>query len=95
MKPTEIIERIKKENPKLLGNLADQKAARIVLAALAQLGSEIDAMDEGVVKVAGFGNFRVRQVEREKDGKKVTLKRTFFVAAKRKSVADKGKGRTE
>ena len=90
MKPTEIIERIKKENPKLLGNLADQKAARIVLAALAQLGNEIDAMDEGVVKVAGFGNFRVRQGERGEGGQKGTLKRTVFVAAKARTAGRKG-----
>lgn len=85
MKPIEIIERIKKENPKLLGNIPEQRAARIVLAALAELGRQIDAMEEGVLRVPGFGNFRMQQIEREKDGKKITLKRTIFLAAGRKA----------
>lgn len=80
MKPVEIVERIKKENPLALGNIPDQRAARIIFAALAQLGKHIDAMSDGVLKVPGLGNFRVRKIEREKEGKKVMVKRTIFVA---------------
>jgi len=84
MKPIEIIECVEQEDPTLLGKLPKIRAAQIVRAALSEIGKQIDAMDEGVLKVPGFGIFRVRHVEREKDGQKVTVKRVIFVATKRK-----------
>lgn len=78
MKPIELVEIIKKENPGLLGEMPDNKAAQLIREVLTQLGKHIDAQAEGVVKVPGFGNFRIGFVEREKDGQKVTVKRIML-----------------
>lgn len=88
MKPIEIVELIKNENPDLLGKIPDAKAARIIRAALIQLGKQLDALDEGVVKVPGFGNFRALHVEQEKEGKKVITKRILFRVVKPKTKAE-------
>lgn len=81
MKPIEIVELIKAESPGLLGKLPDDKAARIVRAALMQLGKQLAVTDEGIVKVQGFGNFRIKNVEQDKDGEKVIVRRVAFIAA--------------
>ena len=78
MKAIEVVKHLKKERPDMLGNIPEIKAAALIRNALAQIGKQIDATDEGVIKVQGFGKFRVRQVEREKDGQKVTIKRIIF-----------------
>ena len=82
LKPADMIRLVRKESPKLLAQVPDKRAAALVRAALNQLGKRIKAVEDGVVKVPGFGNFRMRQIEREKDGKKVTVTRTIFRAAK-------------
>ncbi len=78
MNANEVVELIKKEKPNLLGKMSEKKAAALVRNAFIQLGKHIDTTGEGVIKVPGFGNFRVNQVEREKDGQKVTVKRVVF-----------------
>lgn len=85
MKPNELLESIKKEKPELLSGLPDKKAVVIIRLALAQLAQQIDALEDGALKVPGLGIFQVRQVEREKDGQKVFVKRIVFRAAKGKS----------
>lgn len=87
MKAIEIVESIKQSNPDLLGKLPDQRAVTLVQAVLAELGKQLDAVDNGVVKVQGFGNFRIKHVEREKDGQTVNLKRIAFRKVKRKAKA--------
>jgi hypothetical protein len=82
MKPAEIVKLIKAETPELLGKLTEKKAAQIVRAALLLLGKQIAATDEGVVKVPGLGNFRIKNVERERKGQKVMVRRVGFIKAK-------------
>ncbi len=89
MKSLEIVELIKQANPKLLGKMPDAKAAKIIAAALRAVHKEISSAEEGVLKVAGLGSFKTRQVEREKDGTKVTVKKVNFSAAKIKAKAEK------
>ncbi|MDD5271541.1 MAG: hypothetical protein PHU14_02360 [Methylovulum sp.] len=89
MKSLEIVERIKQTNPKLLGKMPDAKAAKIIAAALRAVHKEIGAAEEGALKVAGLGTFKTRQVEREKDGQKSTVKKVGFTAAKIKAKAAK------
>ena len=84
MKPLELVNLIKKERPGLLGTLPEKRAARIILEALVQLGKQLNATKEGVVKIPRFGNFRVRPVEREKNGEKTTVRLITFRAAKKK-----------
>lgn len=89
MKPIEIVEMIKLENPELFGKIPERRAALIIKEVLAQIGKQVGAMDEGVLKIPGFGNFQVKQVERKKDGEseKVMVKRVIFNAAKPKVAA--------
>jgi nucleoid DNA-binding protein len=82
MKLTEIVELIKSDNPQLLGKMPDKKAAQIVRAVLGQVGKSVAGTAEGVVKVPGLGNFRVKNVEREKDGQKLTVRKVAFIVPK-------------
>ncbi len=89
MKAIEIVELIKQENPKVLGKMPDEKAAKIISAALRQISKQLDQATEGSVKVMGLGAFSVRQVEREKEGQAVTVKKVSFRAAKLKAKVKK------
>jgi hypothetical protein len=89
MKIAEIVEQIKEANPKTLGKLTDAKAARIISAAFAEVGKHVDATTEGAVKIPALGAFAIKQVEREKEGQKLTVKKISFRAAKPKAKAEK------
>jgi hypothetical protein len=60
----------------------------ILRAAFSEIKKEIDGIEDGVVKVPSLGNFRITQVEREVEGKKMIRKRVMFRAA----VANSKKG---
>jgi nucleoid DNA-binding protein len=79
----EIVSIIRKEKPELLVSLPDKKVASIIRETLNQLASQVDAVDEGVIKVAGFGRFNVKQVEQEKDGVMEKGKRIRFIPHKK------------
>ena len=85
MNANEVVELIKKEKPNLLGKMSEKKAAALVRNAFLQIGKHIDAAGEGVIKVPGLGNFRVKQVERERNGQKVNVKRVAFRVTRRKN----------
>ncbi|MFT4941346.1 MAG: nucleoid DNA-binding protein [Paraglaciecola sp.] len=87
VKRNEIIEMIKKEKPKLLGKIPEKKVAAIIRASLQQLAAQVDALDEGVIKVPGFGKLRIKQVEREMNGVKEKIKRVIFIPTQ-KSQSD-------
>ncbi len=89
MKAIEIVELIKQENPKVLGQMSDDKAAKIVSAALRQINKQLHQATEGSVKILGLGAFGVRQVEREKEGQTQSVKKISFRAAKLKAKAKK------
>jgi nucleoid DNA-binding protein len=78
MKLIEIVEMIQKEKPDFLGKIPEKHAAAIIRESLRQIAAQVEAMDEGQIKVPGFGEFNVRQVEREKEGQKETIKRIVF-----------------
>jgi hypothetical protein len=85
LKPTDLVELVKEKKPNALAKVPEKKAAVLIQTALAELGRHIEAAEIGVVKVPGMGRFQSRMVEREKDGKKVNVKRIVFLAAKPKS----------
>jgi len=89
MRPIELVEILRQENPDLLGNIPDKRVARIIRLALARLALEIDSSAEGVVKVPGFGNFRIRHIEQAKDGQTVKIKRVIFKPASKAPVEKK------
>ena len=78
MEITELVQIAKRASPDVLGKVPDAAAAALLREVFAQIGQQIQATDEGEVKVAGLGQFRVRQVERDKGGEKKTVKRTIF-----------------
>ena len=85
MKPIEMAGLIKKENPTLFAEQPDRKVMQIMRVVFAQVGKQVDALKTGeAVRVPGFGSFRMRQTEREKDGQKVTVTRVAFKRAKAK-----------
>ena len=81
MRPIELVEILRQEEPELLGRIPDNRVARIIHSALIRLALEIDATDEGVVKVPGLGNFRIRQIEWEEAGHTEKIKRVIFKPA--------------
>jgi len=86
MKAIEIVELIKQSNPKLLGKARDARVAKIISAAFTQIGKQLDATTEGSVKIPALGVFAVKQVEREKEGQKLTVKKISFRAMKAKKA---------
>ncbi|MDP2901791.1 MAG: hypothetical protein Q8N96_01585, partial [Methylovulum sp.] len=72
-------------NPKLLGKTPDAKAARIISAAFALIGKQLNETNEGLVKMSALGTFVVKQVEREQEGQKTTVKKIAFRASKAKA----------
>lgn len=80
--PLEIAKVIKQANPEKLGKMHEKRIAMVIKGAFAQVKNELKNTEEGVVKVPGLGNFQVRTVEKDKEGKKVNVKRIVFVEAK-------------
>jgi len=81
MNVKELVQRAKVASPKLQ-SLPDEQAISLVREIFKELGRELEATTEGALNVAGLGTFRVRQVEKTKDGQTVRSKRTFFRAPK-------------
>lgn len=82
MTPLEIVALIKNANPKLLADVQEKRAARVIREAWAHVVKQIEATDEGVVKVPGLGAFQVRRVKQEKEGVQTTVRKVIFKAAK-------------
>jgi hypothetical protein len=97
MTPVEIVALIGLGKPKLLENVPEDQAARLIREAFVLISKEIEAVEEGVVKVPGLGAFRIRQLEQEKEGEKRKLRKVVFQAAKAKKAklaasGSRGKG---
>ena len=82
MSPAEIVALIGIGKPNLLENLHEEQAVKLIREAFLLVTKEIGAVDEGVIKVPGLGSFRVRQVEQQKEGQKIKLRRVIFQSAK-------------
>lgn len=82
LKPTDVLELVRKAHPQLVNRLDEKAALTMVRATLRQLAQVVSDCPEGVVKVATLGNFRVRQVQIEKNGEKTSVRRVLFNAAK-------------
>jgi len=76
----ELVERVKGSS-KQFADLPDGKAIALLREVFRQIGDEVARTNDGVVKVSGLGSFRIKQVEREKDGKKEMVKKITFRAA--------------
>ncbi|MGR8933318.1 MAG: hypothetical protein ACU837_02880 [Gammaproteobacteria bacterium] len=91
MKIKELLQRVKELDPDLAG-LDDKKSTVLIRRTFKLIAQDVENTDEGPLNIAGLGKFQIRQVERDKNGKKQIFKRISFKAAKAK-VADKGKNK--
>jgi nucleoid DNA-binding protein len=78
MNVTELIEDVRRKNPKLLEGISQEQAEALVRNVFRQVSETLAATEEGVIKYPGLGQFRVRKVEREVDGEKVTRTQIMF-----------------
>ncbi len=62
--------------------LPEDQAIVLVREIFKELSRELEATTKGAVKVAGLGTFRVREIERTRDGQTVKSKRTIFQSSK-------------
>jgi hypothetical protein len=87
LRAVDVLGLIRKETPGLLTKMPAKRAVGLLNAAFLQLGRHIDSVKTGVLKVPGFGTFRVRRRERNRKGSTVSVTRTIFRAAKSKSTS--------
>jgi len=84
MKPIELVKLIRKSKPQLLGQMPDERAAKIILAALVEIRKEVESTSAGMLRVGGLGRFNVR-VPKPKEGQdEKPEKRIVFRPAKPK-----------
>ncbi|MCC2673606.1 MAG: hypothetical protein K0R89_2502 [Ramlibacter sp.] len=88
MKINEAVAKAMLTNERAFKDISETQATRIVKATLAEIAREIDDMEDGKVSVPGFATFAVKQVEREKDGQTVSLKRILARMKVRRADAD-------
>ena len=80
----ELAKQIQQENPETLGKMNEKKIAKIIREAFIQVKNEIENTEDDSVHFPMLGNFRVRMIEREKEGEMTTIRRVVFRPAKAK-----------
>lgn len=88
MKALDIVEQIRQESPALFGGMPDKKAVRLVREILTYVAKQVDSAEEGKLSIPHLGTFRVRHVERDKDGEKTSVKKIGFKPGKIKAVSE-------
>jgi hypothetical protein len=89
MKIRETVSELIADNEKAFKDIPEARAAKLVQRVLEAIAKEIEDTAEGRVTVQGLGMFVIKNVEREKDGAKATVKRISFRA---KGAAGAGEG---
>ena len=90
MKIADLINHVKRGDPKLLGGIPENKAKALVRAVFGHINNTLSGTQEGVVIFAGLGRFRIRKVERDIEGKKISQTRIIF----RRAEPGKGQKRS-
>jgi hypothetical protein len=91
MKVTDLIESVKSGDPELLAGIAPEKAEGLVLSVFRHIQQSLDRTSEGVLSYAGLGRFRVRQLQKEVEGKSVTRTQIVFRRAEGEEEAPRGR----
>jgi len=73
-----LIEQIRLTSPRLLEDIPGDKAAALVRSVFEQMNQTLAMTEEGIVTFVGLGQFRVRKVEKELEGKNVTRTQIVF-----------------
>ncbi len=74
----EIVKNARAENQSAFGKVNDKRAVKILRAAFRQVNSQLELAKDSNVAIGGLGRFAIKNVEREKDGVKVTKRRVTF-----------------
>ena len=90
MKVNELIEQINKNNPALLKGMPEKTVIALIRTILTSVGDAVDSVDDGDIAVAILGRFRVKQKEREVDGKKIVAKHIVFRRASPRKKNESG-----
>ncbi|GAB2718908.1 hypothetical protein [Halomonas garicola] len=59
LKPADLVERMKAQNPDLAGKMNDKRMAALVRGTLQALAAEVNEREAGRLRVPGFGRIRV------------------------------------
>lgn len=78
MTVTELLRQMRETQPAVFEGVSDAQAEALVAGLFEQINATLAGVDEGVVKFIGFGQFRVRKVQKEVDGKLVNRIQTVF-----------------
>jgi len=78
MKIRETVSELIADNEKAFKDIPEARVAKLVQRVLEAIGKQIEDTAEGRVTVPGLGMFIIKNVEREKDGAKATVKRITF-----------------
>ncbi|HSI58885.1 MAG TPA: hypothetical protein VLA16_15105 [Ideonella sp.] len=88
MKIKELAEKAKAAYPGSLGSLPDAKINLLARTIFGLIKDELESTAEGSVKIAFLGQFKVRNVEIEKEGEKVQHRRIQFLPAAARVAAE-------
>ena len=78
MTVVELLRQMREKEPSVFQGLSDAQAEALVSGLFEQINSTLSRIDEGVVKFPGFGQFRIRKVKKDIDGKVVERTHTVF-----------------
>ena len=78
MDVTGLIDGVRRNAPTLLEGISQEQAETLLKNVFRQVNETLAATEEGVVKYPGFGQFRVRKVERKVDGETITRTQIMF-----------------
>lgn len=86
MKITEIVAKLRDEEPKLVKGFPEKRVIKILRSVLEHIADEIDKTDEGKVVVPGLGSFTVRKATRQTNEGEVEAKRIVLKRIKSKAT---------
>jgi nucleoid DNA-binding protein len=85
---TELITRLREQQPAAFGKLDDRSATRLLRSALAAIANDVAQAPDGAVRVAGLGVFQVRTLEANAEGKGGGRRVLFKPAPAKAAAAD-------
>lgn len=87
MRIDELVRSAKQSAPDL-ATLAEKDAQHLVREVFGHIRRQIEATRDGKIEIGGLGLFRIKQGEREKDGRKIPVKRVVFRSEKASTSAE-------
>ena len=86
MKILELVKASKSKQPEAFSKINDREAAKMAKAIFEQISRQIDEAGDGPLRVPGLGVFKIKSVERQKEGNLVMTRRVLLRPAVYKDV---------